>query len=392
MKKLLLFPAILLFLQICQAQEPIFSGETYSIYSRILEEERQFFVSLPESYTDDPFYQDKHYPVMILLDGGSLFPLVSSMVYRMAHGSIEQIPEMIVVGVANTDRNRDFRPVYSSENDKLVENQDEGAGPFMKFLDDELIPTIHENYRTLDSKILVGHSFGGLFAVNAWLNHQNFDAYLAIDPSLWWEDEAVNQQLATYLREKKHLKGSLYISQSSNPFNPGITGSRIGRAVQRFNGLLEENSRMDLFVEYDFFENEDHFSIPLISVYEGLRKLYKGYKYPLGELVHKSDKEIKTHYHHLAQRLGEGLLPPGKLLDQVGLYLLNSENKPDEAIGILQLNTVYYPQTYITWYHLGQAWGRKGEVEKAKSAFRKALEIDPDNEAVLVALEGVNGG
>ena len=392
MKKSILFAFIFLSLKIGLAQESILNGVTFRIHSSILEEERHYFVSLPESYSDDPFYQNKHYPVMILLDGESLFPLVSSMVHRMSHGSIEQIPEMIVVGVANTNRNRDFRPIYETKEGKLLEKRNEGAGLFMQFLEEELIPKVSEKYRTSESKILVGHSFGGLFAVNAWLNHQNFDAYLAIDPSIWWENEAVNEQLSAFLKENKNLPGSLYISQSNNPFDPGITGTRIGRAVQTLKKLLEEHADKDIFVRYDFFENEDHFSVPLISVYEGLRKLYEGYKYPLGELIKKTDQEIQAHYQQLAERLGKGLIPPGKLLDQVGLYLLHSANKPDAAIAILELNTQYYPQTYITWYHLGQAWAREGKPEQAKGAFQKALDIDPGNEVVLAAMEELHGG
>ena len=87
---------------------------------------------------------------------------------------------------------------------------------------------------------MVGHSFGGLFAVNALLQKAKFDAFLAIDPSLWWQEEGLSQRYRQ-LYPNKNLKGQLYISQSNNPFNPGIENNRLGRAVQHFKRMMPEN-------------------------------------------------------------------------------------------------------------------------------------------------------
>ncbi|MFP3594919.1 alpha/beta hydrolase, partial [Chryseobacterium sp. SIMBA_038] len=65
-----------------------------------------------------------------------------------------------------------------------------GSENFVKFMQEELKPFISKNYRTQDYSVLVGHSFGGLFAINVFLSHPDyFNAYVANDPSLWWDNK-----------------------------------------------------------------------------------------------------------------------------------------------------------------------------------------------------------
>ena len=67
-----------------------------------------------------------------------------------------------------------------------------GADRFLEFIDGELKPWVNENFRTEPFEILGGHSFGGLFAVHVMLNRpDSFDAYIAVSPSLWWDDRVV---------------------------------------------------------------------------------------------------------------------------------------------------------------------------------------------------------
>ena len=388
MTRSILISLVLLLSISIKAQEQIVIGEAFQIHSDILNEDRTYQVSLPTSYNSDYFYIEKSYPVMILLDGGRLFHLTSGIVHQMSLGSVEKIPEMIVIGVRNTDRNRDQRPVYEEDREgNIQENEAEGAGPFMAFLEKELIPEIEKKYRTSGVKVLVGHSFAGLFTVHAFVNHHNFDAWLAIDPSLWWEDEALVNQ---FKQMDQPLKGNLYISQGNNPFDPGIEKSRLGQAVQEFKRTLENKDHSNLNFHFDFFEKEDHFSIPLISLFNGLKELFRGYQFPLEEIKTSDATTIKEHYQALSVRFQGQLPPPGKLLNQVSMFLLNSENQVDKAIELLELNASFYPETYHAWFNLGTAYQRKGDRGKAIENYFKAKEIDPANERINRALEELN--
>jgi predicted alpha/beta superfamily hydrolase len=168
---LLLFPY-----RILAQDSSIIIGTGFKIKSQILNEERQYWVHLPASYQNDLFYIQKRYPVLFLLDGQTHFHLVTGLVKSMSAEENEQIPEMIVVAITNTDRTRDFTPDKS--------NQKQGSAAFLYFLQHELLPEIDKQFRTKPYRVLAGHSLGGLFAVESFLKQSVFNAYVAIDPEL----------------------------------------------------------------------------------------------------------------------------------------------------------------------------------------------------------------
>jgi len=94
-----------------------------------------------------------------------------------------KIPEMIIVGIQYVDRRRDYTP------DKVVtvrENNSGGGENFLSILEDELIPELDQKYRTDPYRILFGHSLGGLLASHTYMKKETlFNAFIAVDPSLW---------------------------------------------------------------------------------------------------------------------------------------------------------------------------------------------------------------
>jgi hypothetical protein len=79
------------------------------IHSKILNEQREIWVYVPSSAFDTTFSKQR-YPVIYLLDGDSYFTSVVAMIQEL---SMEwAYPEMIVVGIPNTDRTRDLTPTH----------------------------------------------------------------------------------------------------------------------------------------------------------------------------------------------------------------------------------------------------------------------------------------
>ena len=84
---------------------PIFSDTaTIQLHSRILNEKRTLYVSLPEDYK---LTRDS-YPVLYVLDadGRSLFPNSVAVVRDLQAKGL--CPEMILIGIWNTQRNRRY--------------------------------------------------------------------------------------------------------------------------------------------------------------------------------------------------------------------------------------------------------------------------------------------
>lgn len=350
-------------------------AQQYELHSEILNEDRSYWISLPESYEQNPFYHQKRYPILVLLDGQRLLHITSGIVRQMSHGSVEEIPEMIIVAVENTNRDRDLRPDYrNSEND--------GAERFMEFIQQELLTVIDAQYRTIPCRVLVGHSFAGLFVADAFIHQEGFAGYLAIDPSLWWQGEGLRDTAAEILKQEEPLKGELYVSQANNPFNPGLTASRLGQAVQSFKALLEADSIADLHYQFDFFPKEDHFSIPTLSLYAGLRFVFRHYRYDLASLPSVTDADLEHYAADLERLYGPGLSPPGRVYDQIGNFLYTQPENTTAALAILAFNRDAFPNTIATRTRLAAALALDGQTAAAITELEAALLLEPENEGI----------
>ncbi len=172
-------------------------GEARILHSKILKEDRPYWIYLPQSYKKDVSAKRK-YPVLYLLDAESHFPWASEEVQYMA--DCLQIPELIVVAIPNTDRNRDLTPAH----DPVVPSSGGGVS-FEKFLNEELVPDIDASFPTAPYRILVGHSLGGVLVVDAFLRRSGvFQAFIAMEPSVLWDNQILIQR-ANELSKTKDL-------------------------------------------------------------------------------------------------------------------------------------------------------------------------------------------
>lgn len=134
------------------------------IDSEALIERREIFVHLPESYEDT----DRRYPVLYVLDGESIFAYAVDAVDFL---SSSRMPEMIVVGIPNTNRERD----------QWVSLEPDGESfNFVDFLGSELIPCIDKNYRTNPFRVFYGFCSGA--GTTLWIlftRPEMFDGYIA---------------------------------------------------------------------------------------------------------------------------------------------------------------------------------------------------------------------
>ena len=98
----------------------------------------------------------------------------------------------IIVGINNNgnERNRDFTPTVTSEGEGGSEN-------YSKFIEFELIPKIESDYSvgaTAKSRVLMGHSYGGLLTCYFFTKHPNvFYNYLTLSPSIWYNNNILLQ-------------------------------------------------------------------------------------------------------------------------------------------------------------------------------------------------------
>ncbi|WP_257710574.1 alpha/beta hydrolase-fold protein [Gramella sp. MT6] len=248
-----------------QNKTDIVLGNKFVIKSNILDEERTCLISLPDSYNDS-FEQTKKYPVIILLDGYTHFKTAAGIVHFMSSDRNRNnlMPESIIIAIENVDRERDFTVTKIKTKRP---NTMGGGRDFLNFIEKELIPYIDENYRTEASRTLIGHSLGGLLTLNSYMDENSvFNAYISIDPSIWWSEEMMNNKVDSI--SPLSLKKKLYIATA----NQGEANyERNKKRHDYLYSSIIKNTEEPLNVEIKYFEKENHRSVPLKAMYDGLR-------------------------------------------------------------------------------------------------------------------------
>ncbi|GAB6196378.1 alpha/beta hydrolase [Lysobacter xanthus] len=211
------------------APAPLTVGETYTLASKTLDETRRVNVLLPAGYADAP---ERRYPVLVLLDGGidEDFLHVAGLV-RVLTGNGSMRP-VILVGIENTQRRRDTTGPTEDPEDRAIAPVVGGSATFRRFLRDELLPDVRARYRTSGEDALMGESLAGLFAIETFARTPElFDAYIAVDPSLWWNRSALIDSAPQWLaKQPGSLKAKVYVAT-------GREGSA-AEGMRRFLDLL----------------------------------------------------------------------------------------------------------------------------------------------------------
>ncbi|MBF4463616.1 alpha/beta hydrolase-fold protein [Flavobacterium sp. LC2016-12] len=377
MKKILL--ALFCFCSVTVfAQDSITIGSKHHIFSKALNEERNFWIYLPPDYNNTKFAPAK-YPVVYLLDAESNFHSFTGLQQSLAKGPYAMIPQMIVVGITNTNRTRDLTPTEANrqaffDKNKKMFNQSGGNKNFIAFLEKELRPYIDKKYRTSGYNVLNGHSFGGLTATNILLNHTKlFNSYVIIDPSLWWDNEIMIKKADSIFNGKDFEHSSIYVAMANKINIPQDTTTDMARGIRKFEKLLKEKKPKNLRWSFKYYENEDHGTIPIPAEYDGLRFIFKEHLVQVKQAV-QDPSLVENQYKKLSADTGFTFIPSESYLDWMGNYCLDNE-KTDQAIFFFKLSEKYYPKSKNVYFSLEKAYIKIGNKSLANETAQKILQL-----------------
>jgi uncharacterized protein len=372
MKKTQLFTTLsLLFLltSIAIAQNPY----QLTIKSEVLGEERVALVRTPSGYESG----DQRYPVIYMTDGNAHIDHTWSTMEFLARNG--RVPQLIIVAITNTDRTRDLTPTRAS-----IENPggepfqfptSGGADKFLKFIETELIPKIESSYRVQPYRIFAGHSFGGLFALHAFLTKPElFNAYIAVSPSMAWDKHLLSRHAEEFFKDRKELNRTLFFTLANEGGD-----TRVG--FDRFKEILSRQKPKNFEWDSMLMEDEDHGSVVLRSHYFGLRKIFDGWLIaanPNGDVISGGVAAIEAHYQKLSTRFGFTILPPELLMNGLG-YQLMGEGKMNDAIAVFKSNVERYPNSANVYDSLAEAYEKSGRIDIAKPNYEKAVQLGQKN-------------
>ena len=360
-------------------------GTIGAVYSKILNEKRTIWVYVPKNRDPDGILSKQHYPVVYLLDGDGHIYSVMGMIQQLSEVNRNTIcPQMIVVGIVNTDRTRDLTPTHDS-----TISTSGGCENFTAFLEKELIPHIDSVYPTMPYRMLIGHSFGGLMAINTLINHPGlFNSYIAIDPGLSWDKQKLLNQADSVLKNKKFNGKSLFLAIANNPMYLGMDTLQMRkdtsestlniRSMLQLTDVLKSNANNGLRWNYKYYPEDDHCSVPLIAEYDALRFIFRDYKFPSFEyLFEKSvntDSVITTHFNKVSRQMGCTVFPPEDFVNGLG-YTFIQKNMLDKAYALFNMNVRNYPKSPNAYDSMGDFYNVKGDQEKAIENYKKALTL-----------------
>ena len=362
--------------------EKIEIGEKLTISSKTLNEVRQILVRLPKDYT----YSDKKYPVLYVLDGEFFFHQANSVVNFLSECSYiynNPIPEMIVVANVNVDRNRDYTPTYApNQRGNLYYPTSGKADKFLDFLEIELIPEIDNNYRTQPFRTLAGWSFGGLFTIYTFANKPElFSAYLAISPSLWWDEDMYVSKFDSIFKNHQFSNKKLTITCGT------LEGGDIGRSVR--DGFVPKiRKRIPDDFQFSFVEipDEGHTFVPYKALYDGLASVFSDFPMPF-ERVNQGYDSISKYFSELSEKYGYEI----KVSEWAYMNLINNLNGKDkhtEAMGIAKQYQSDYPNSPWAILLIGRTFEHMGDFDMAKENYELAIiteksKPEPDSERII---------
>lgn len=373
-------------------------GSIDSIYSSILKEQRKIWVYVPKT-TPAGIYAPRQYPVLYLLDGDAHFSSVQGMIQQLSTVNGNMIcPEMIIVGIPNTDRTRDLTPTHVTSDlpymDSSSSRTSGGGEKFIDFIKKELIPHIDSLYPIAPYRMLVGHSFGGLTVMNTLLHHtEMFNSYIAIDPSMWWDHEKLLKESGKILSTQKFTGKTLYLGIANTMddnmslekvIKDTTSNTRHIRSILQLKSTLEKSNQNGLRFSSKYYPTDDHGSVPLITEYDALHFIFDFYPMKMGikefldSTINLASK-FEKHFDSISNKIGYQLKPTESMINELAYNLLSSKQfKKSEQL--FQLNIKNYPKSFNVFDSMGDYYTAMGDQSNAIKYFQKALTIKENTE------------
>ncbi len=351
-----------------QDGDDVVIGKYRMLHSDVLGEDRLLLVHLPRDYEETLL----SYPVLYLLYGQDINDyFAEAVIISEKLGSTGEIPPVIIVGVANTNRYRDNLPAKISGR-----GDSGGADNFLKFFVEELVPYIGKNYRSKNFRILAGPQAGAVFGLYALITKPGlFNAVISENPFMNPENAAfLFPQAESFFKNTKSLKNFLFIKCEKNERPQDL------EYAENFSKLLGSHRPEGFRCKVEIREPSGYF-IPPLPFQEGLRMMFAGHKLP-EDFQTNTVKDIIDYYDKLSEEYGFLIDPPDHSMMFEGVKL-NQQRKTKEAIELFEYQLSLYPKSLNALWQLGELYRGMGEFEIARGYYIKFLEIRDTDVAMI---------
>lgn len=358
MRKIILF--LLLFIS-CQSYS---QKITDTIVSQKLKEDREFTVSLPESYSKS---KTKKYPVLFLLDGDYLLDPFQGALNYGAYW--DDLPEVIIVGITQNKKYERYSDCTFDSETGLPEGKGEN---FLEFIGQELLPYIEKTYRIAPFKIIAGHDVtAGFLNFYLYKDQPIFNAYISLSPELPTRmEEIIPQRLSA-------LNQPIYYYQATADGDLKTTKERI---IQ-LDSAVVTIKKPTLNYLFDAFKGASHYSLVLHAIPNALYHIFGAYQpisvsefnEKIAILTSGYVKYLENKYEIIEKSLA--IKMPIRFNDFKAIEAAILKNKAyNELDALSKLAHKNYPKSMLADYELGLMFEKNGDYRKAVKQFQIAYQ------------------
>lgn len=329
--------------------------QNHILFSSYLEEYRGISVSTPANYGTT----DKSYPVLYVLDGEWVFDFSVSCVDFLSNDKMGQIPQMIVVGIPNTNRNKDLG---------MNRGSDVSSNAFLSFIEGELIPFINKNYRSNDFNLLYGWASGA--EICRRMMHERpklFDAYLESASSM----EVNSPVFATTQFLQEHFTNTYHYMSTEASSTYQV------QELKSYDQLLDSLNPSGLKWKVDIREDAGRLDLLSQGLSGGLRFVFQEYTIP-DSIVQRGAEAITTYFTQINQFYNFEVEIPEGILNGATTLLIQT-NKLPEAIQTLLYGIKIHPDSPKLAGRLAQLYRDQKDYEAARKYYRLATEKSRNN-------------
>ncbi len=354
---------------------------------------RTLKIYVPDSYQED---SDRVYPLAIILDAEYLFDIYVANSRLFA--AKDKAPEQIVVGIFQNQRNERKKDCEIDMNSMLTQS----SSKFYKFIKNELIGYIEDNYRISPFRTIVGSTITANFS-NYFLIEPTpiFNAYININPSY-------SNDIADLFRGKvPTLNSNTYYYLSNGKYN----GEEKSKLIETTYYVLKNFENDKFKYKYDEFDHSTKISslgqsIPgaLAHIFDMYSSISKDeFRNEVAELNPAEAIEyLEKKYVEIQYLFGANLKIRQRDIFAIESIIIDKEDGAYlEEYGKM-INRLY-PESPIGDYYIGQYYETGNNYKKAlkyyKNGFAKISSEDPNSdgyyqnvERVLAKQKSLNGG
>ncbi len=328
-------------------------NQNLTLFSKHLNEKRVVQINLPKSYEST----NNTYPVLFVLDGEYVFEYAKGSVTFLGN-DFGFLPEMIVVGVPNTDRNRDLFVSLEPNGDYLN---------FIDFLSEELVPYINKNYRANSFKVLYGWSSGAGLANCVFVKNPGlFSGYIL-------SGAGIGPKTAAFI--KNHLSPDKYKGIHLFASSEGTTFRSSG--LQKHKALIEQISPSGLHKNFKIYDQLSHVDVLSQGLYDGLKFVFRDFYIP-DSTVSKGIEAIISYYQNLKKTYLFKVNIPIGAINEISAALIQKKNI-DKALQLVEYGLGIYPNNTTLLGTMGDICQHQNHSKLAASYYQQAFQQAKDS-------------